>query len=96
MRAEPAKAEGAAAAWILMGRLHYGGEGRPLLRGEGQLRPILVLRVADGDHGACSGHFDAVAIADVADESGWHLLLRVAVGQAGPGRGGFLRADVGG
>src|ERR1700737_4568734 len=59
-----ARAEGAAAAWILMGRLHYGGEGRPLLRGEGQLRPTLVLRVADGDHGACSGHFDAVAVAE--------------------------------
>ena len=59
-----AGAEGAAAAWILMGRLHYGGEGRPLLRGEGQLRPTLVLRVADGDHGASSGHFDAVAVAE--------------------------------
>ena len=45
-----------------MGRLHYGREGGPLLRGEGQLRPILVLRVADGDHGAGSGYFEQLPL----------------------------------
>jgi hypothetical protein len=47
-----------------MSRLHGGGEGRPLLRGERQPRPIPILGVTDGDRGGGSGYFDAVAIAE--------------------------------